>query len=198
MQGLVGGIMSRIGNKPIIIPSGVTVEFQDRTISIKGGKGSLNYSLKDGINVELKATEIRITRANNEKNVRALHGLTRALVQNMVTGVSAGFEKVLHIIGTGYNSDKIGPWLKIACGYSHDILLQIPQGLEVSTEMVPRGKGGKLNVQSIVKIKGFHKEDVGKFAAEVRRVRPPENYKGKGIRYENEFVKIKAGKSGSK
>ncbi|MCL1827739.1 MAG: 50S ribosomal protein L6, partial [Candidatus Cloacimonetes bacterium] len=149
-------------------------------------------------NVEITCSEIIVTRINDEKQNRALHGLTRALIQNMVTGVTDGFEKVLHIIGTGYSSERIGPWLKIVVGYSHDVLLQVPEGIEVTTEAVPRGKGGKFNVQSIVRIKGFHKEDVGKFAAEVRKVRPPENYKGKGIRYENEFVKIKAGKSGSK
>lgn len=190
--------MSRIGRKHIVIPSGVTVEEKDRKIVVKGTKGTLDYCLKDKINIEISNNEIIVTRENDERDVRALHGLTRALLQNMVTGVSAGFEKVLNIIGTGYSSDKIGPWLKIAVGYSHDVLLQIPNGIEVTTEAVPRGKGGKLNIQSIVRIKGFHKEDVGKFAAEVRRVRPPENYKGKGIRYENEFVRIKAGKSGSK
>ena len=190
--------MSRIGRKHIDIPKGVSVEQKDRKIFVKGAKGNLDYELQNHINVEITATEIIVTRENDEPKVRSLHGLTRALIQNMVTGVSDGFEKVLHIIGTGYTSDRIGPWLKIIVGYSHDVLLRVPAGLEVTTEVVPRGKGGKLNVQSIVRIKGYHKEDVGKFAAEVRKVRPPENYKGKGIRYENEFVKIKAGKSGSK
>ena len=190
--------MSRIGKKHIVIPAGVMVEQTDRKITVKGSKGTLEYILQNKINVEIQATEIIVTRENDEPKVRSLHGLTRALVQNMVTGVSDGFEKVLHIIGTGYTSDRIGPWLKVAVGYSHDVLLQVPKNLEVTTEVVPRGKGGKLNVQSIIRIKGFHKEDVGKFAAEVRRIRPPENYKGKGIRYENEIVKIKAGKSGSK
>ena len=190
--------MSRIGRKHIVIPTGVTVEQIDRKITVKGSKGTLEYELQNHINVEIEDMEIVVKRENDEGKVRSLHGLTRALIQNMVTGVSVGFEKVLHIIGTGYSSDRIGPWLKITVGYSHDVLLQVPQNLEVTTEAVPRGKGGKLNIQSIVRIKGYHKEDVGKFAAEVRRVRPPENYKGKGIRYENEIVKIKAGKSGSK
>ena len=190
--------MSRIGRKHIVIPAGVTVEIKERNVTVKGVKGILNYALCDGVDVENAGGEIIVTRINDEKENRALHGLTRALIQNMVTGVSTGFEKVLQIIGTGYSSEVIGPWLKIVVGYSHDVLLQIPAGIEVTAEAVPRGKGGKLSVQSIVRIKGFHKEDVGKFAAEVRRVRPPENYKGKGIRYENEFVRIKAGKSGSK
>jgi len=178
--------MSRIGRKHIIIPSGVTVITKDTNITVKGLKGELEYNWKEGINVAIEGSEIVVTRKNDERKVKALHGLTRALIQNMVTGVSSGFEKVLNIIGTGYSSDRIGPWLKVAVGYSHDVLLEVPRGLEVSTEAVPRGKGGKLGVQSIIRIKGFHKEDVGKFAAEVRRVRPPENYKGKGIRYKQE------------
>lgn len=190
--------MSRIGRKHINIPNGVKIEQHDRKIVVKGAKGTLDYTLCDKINVNIEDNTIIVTRENDERDVRALHGLTRALLQNMVTGVSDGYEKVLNIIGTGYSSERIGPWLKVAVGYSHDVLLEVPKGIEVATEAVPRGKGGKLGVQSIIRIKGFHKEDVGKFAAEVRRVRPPENYKGKGIRYENEFVRIKAGKSGSK
>jgi len=190
--------MSRIGKKHIVIPAGVTVTQTDGKIVVKGKKGTLDYTLKENINVEITGAEVIVTRTDEDRKVKALHGLTRVLIQNMVTGVSDGFEKVLHIIGTGYSSDRVGPWLKITVGYSHDVLLQVPQGIEVTTEAVPRGKGGKLNVQSIVRVKGFDKEDVGKFAAEVRRIRPPENYKGKGIRYENEFVRIKAGKSGSK
>jgi len=187
--------MSRIGRMHITIPAGVTVEQKDRKVIVKGSKGTLEYALHDVIQVKQEGTELVVSRDNDEKRSRALHGLTRALIQNMVTGVSAGYEKVLNIIGTGYSSDRIGPWLKLTVGYSHEILLQVPKNLEVTTEAVPRGKGGKLNVQSIIRIRGFHKEDVGKFAAEVRRVRPPENYKGKGIRYENEFVRIKAGKT---
>ena len=190
--------MSRIGKKHIKIPAGVTVEQKDRTIVVKGSKGTVDYTLLDKINIKIENGEIIVTRENDEGKIRAFHGLTRALLQNMVTGVSDGYEKVLNIIGTGYSSDRVGPWLKLTVGYSHEVLLQVPKGIEVTTEAVPRGKGGKLNVQSIIRVKGFHKEDVGKFAAEIRRVRPPENYKGKGIRYENEFVKIKAGKSGSK
>ena len=190
--------MSRIGKKHITIPTSVKVEQNDRLIVVKGPKGTLDYGLKEGIIVEIVGNEVIVKRENDEPKIRALHGLTRTLIQNMVTGVSDGFEKVLNIIGTGYSSDRIGPWLKVVVGYSHDVLLQVPKGIEVTTEAVPRGKGGKLGVQSIIRIKGFHKEDVGKFAAEVRAIRPPEVYKGKGIRYENETVKIKAGKSGSK
>jgi large subunit ribosomal protein L6 len=190
--------MSRIGKKPIKLPAGVTYEQIDRKVNIKGPKGTLDYSLCEKIEVKFENNEIIVTRENDESKVRALHGLTRALIQNMVIGVSEGYEKVLHIIGTGYTAERVGPWLRLALGYSHDIMLEVPKGFDVTTEVVPRGKGGKLNVQCIIRIKGINKEDIGKFAAEVRKVRPPENYKGKGIRYENEFVKIKAGKSGSK
>ncbi|HPY96916.1 MAG TPA: 50S ribosomal protein L6 [Candidatus Cloacimonadota bacterium] len=190
--------MSRIGKLPINIPSGVTVQLDGRNVNVKGKLGSLSYGLQDGIDINIENNVLTVTRENDERNVRALHGLTRSLVFNMVKGVSDGYEKILHIIGTGYSSEVVGPWLKINVGYSHDVLLQIPKGITVTAEAVPRGKGGKLSIQSIVTIKGFHKEDVGKFTAEVRAVRPPENYKGKGIRYSDENVTIKAGKSGAK
>ncbi len=190
--------MSRIGKMPVTIPQGVNVVIQDRAVNVTGKLGTLSYTFLDLIHVNIEDNQVIVTRDNDERNVRALHGLTRALIQNMVKGVSEGYEKVLHIIGTGYNAEVIGPWLKIAVGYSHDILIQIPKGIQVVTEAVPRGKGGKVTLQAIIHIKGFDKEDVGKFSAEVRGIRPPENYKGKGIRYKNETVKIKAGKSGAK
>jgi large subunit ribosomal protein L6 len=130
--------------------------------------------------------------------MRAFHGLSRALIQNMVTGVSAGFEKRLHIIGTGYSSERIGPWIKLSLGYSHDVMLQIPAGITVETEAVPRSKGSKADLQSIIKVRGIDRHLVGQFSAEIRAVRPPENYKGKGVRYHDETVVIKAGKAGSK
>jgi large subunit ribosomal protein L6 len=190
--------MSRIGKSPINIPQGVTIDINDRTINVKGKLGSLSYTLQDCINVNIENNVMTVVRDNDDRNVRALHGLTRALLFNMVQGVSAGYEKILHIIGTGYSSEVIGPWLKVNVGYSHDVLLQIPKGIQVTAEAVPRGKGGKVALQSIIKINGFDKEDVGKFSAEVRAVRPPENYKGKGIRYSTENVTIKSGKSGAK
>lgn len=190
--------MSRIGKLPITIPQGVKVELQDRTVNVTGKNGSLNYTLQDLIHIAIEGDKVVVSRENDERNVRALHGLTRALIQNMVKGVSDGYEKVLQVIGTGYSAEVIGPWLKLAVGYSHEILLQVPRGITVVTEAVPRGKGGKVSVQAIIRVKGFDKEDVGKFSAEIRKVRPPENYKGKGIRYSNEFVRIKAGKSGAK
>lgn len=190
--------MSRIGKSPIKIPNGVNIQIVDRTVNVKGKLGSLSYALQDSVNVAIENDVMTVTRDNDERNVRALHGLTRALLFNMVKGVSEGYEKVLHLIGTGYTAEVVGPWLKLSVGYSHEILLQIPKGISVITEAVPRGKGGKVALQSIIKVNGFDKEDVGKFSAEVRGVRPPENYKGKGIRYNTENVTIKAGKSGAK
>ncbi|MCB5251151.1 MAG: 50S ribosomal protein L6 [Candidatus Cloacimonadales bacterium] len=189
--------MSRIGNLPIEIPSSVKIDVADRNITVTGKLGTLSYELQEGINIDIEDNHIIVKRDNEERSVKALHGLTRSLLFNMVKGVSEGYEKILHIIGTGYSSEVIGPWLKLSVGYSHDVYLQIPKGITVTSEAVPRGRGGKLSIQSIVTIKGFHKEDLGKFSAEVRAVRPPENYKGKGIRYSDENVTIKAGKTGA-
>lgn len=191
--------MSRIGKAPITIPQGVTVDINNQTVLVKGKLGELCYTLCDGVHVAQEENTLVVTRENDERNVRALHGLSRALIQNMVTGVSEGYTKALQLFGTGYAAEVIGPWLKLAVGYSHEILIQVPNGITVSTEAVPRSKsGGKVSMQSIIRVSGRSKEDVGKFSAEIRRVRPPENYKGKGIRYENENVRIKAGKSGAK
>jgi large subunit ribosomal protein L6 len=116
----------------------------------------------------------------------------------MVIGVTEGFQKTLQIIGTGYNAERVGPWLRLTLGYSHDILMEIPDNLTVEAVVIPRREQGKLGVQAVITVKGIHKEDVGKFSAEIRNCRPPENYKGKGIRYLNEWVLIKPGKSGTK
>jgi large subunit ribosomal protein L6 len=190
--------VSRIGKAPVQIPKGVKVSYKDGLMKVEGPLGSLQYQFNMGITAELEESIIHIKRENDTRQQRALHGLTRALVNNMVTGVSAGFEKILHVIGTGYNAEKIGPWVKLAIGFSHDILLQIPKGVTVDVEAVPRSKGTKADLNSIIRIKGINKEDIGKFAAEVRACRPPENYKGKGVRYAEEYVIIKAGKAGSK
>jgi len=190
--------VSRIGRAPIQVPKGVKVSYQDGLMKVDGPLGSLQYHFNPGISAEVEESVINIKRENDSRQQRALHGLTRALVANMVIGVSTGYEKVLHIIGTGYVAEKVGPWVKLALGYSHDILLQVPKGITVEVEAVPRSKGTKADLNSIVRVKGINKEDVGKFAAEVRACRPPENYKGKGVRYADEFVIIKAGKAGSK
>ncbi len=188
--------MSRIGRTPIKVPAGVTVQINDRDVHVKGKLGELNYTMQDGIVVVQEENLIKIERSDDSRPQKAFHGLTRALIQNMVTGVSEGYQKELHVIGTGYSAEVMKPWLKISIGYSHDILLEIPEGITVSAEPVARMRGSKSALQAIVKVNGINKEDVGKFAAEIRKCRKPENYKGKGIRYADEFVKIKIGKSG--
>jgi len=190
--------MSRIGKAPIKFDSSVNISNKDGLVSVKGKLGELSYQLMPGISIEIEDGVLKVQRADESKTQRALHGLSRALLQNMVTGVSEGFQKILHIFGTGYSSEVIGPWLKLTLGYSHDILLQIPQGLNVTAEAVPRSKGTRSDFQSIITIKGIDRQLVGQFAAEVRGCRPPENYKGKGVRYNDEHVTIKAGKAGSK
>jgi large subunit ribosomal protein L6 len=190
--------MSRVGKLPIKLPSGVSYEIKDSHLTVKGSLGTLEYDLMPGITIETVDGTIQVMRADETKQMRANHGLSRALIQNMVTGVSAGFEKVLHVIGTGYSAERIGPWLKLSLGYSHDVMLLIPKGITVEAEAVPRSKGTKADLQSIIRIKGIDKHMVGQFSAETRAVRPPENYKGKGVRYHDERVVIKAGKAGSK
>lgn len=190
--------MSRIGKSPINIPEGVSVNLTDKLITVTGGKGTLSYQVNNNINVTVEDNQVLITRDSDDRDIRALHGLTRALINNMVVGVTEGFKKVLHIIGTGYSAENVGPWLKLSIGYSHDILMEIPESLTVKAEAVPRSRGAKNQVQSIITVEGIRKDEVGGFAAEVRKCRKPENYKGKGIRYADEFVVIKPGKSGAK
>jgi large subunit ribosomal protein L6 len=190
--------VSRIGKAPIKLGSETHVKETAGVVNVKGKLGELQLTLLPGITVQIEDNVLTVLRAEDTKTLRAYHGLTRALLQNMVTGVSEGFMKTLHILGTGYSSERIGPWLKLSLGYSHDILLQIPTGLEITAQAVARSKGTRSDFQSIITIKGIDKQLVGQFAAEVRGCRPPENYKGKGVRYHDEHVTIKAGKAGSK
>ncbi|MDP2173970.1 MAG: 50S ribosomal protein L6 [Candidatus Cloacimonadaceae bacterium] len=190
--------MSRIGKAPIKLNSDTEVQIVDSLVSVTGNLGKLSYRLMPGISVNIEDNVMNVLRSDDSKSQRALHGLTRALLQNMVTGVNEGYLKTLIIIGTGYSSEVIGPWLKLSLGYSHDIVLQIPEGLKVEAQAVPRAKGTRSDLQSIIRIKGIDKQVVGQFASEVRACRPPENYKGKGVRYQDEHVTIKAGKAGSK
>ncbi len=175
--------MSRIGNKHIVIPAGVTVEQNGNTITVKGPKGQLEYTYNAELNVEVNGTELVVTRPNDSKEIRSMHGTTRALLNNMIVGVSNGFEKVLEIIGTGYRAQLQGKVLVVNAGYSHNINLEIPEGLTVT---VPS--------PTEVHVLGCDKQLVGQFAANVRIIRKPEPYKGKGIRYQGEYVRRKEGK----
>lgn len=177
--------MSRVGRKPIEIPSGVTVTVNNNTVIVKGPKGELTNSFNPDITINVEENIINVTRPSDVKEHRALHGTTRALLSNMVEGVSKGFEKSLELIGVGYRAQKQGKKLVLNVGYSHPVEIDPEEGIEID---VPA------NTKVIVK--GINKERVGAIAANIRDVRPPEPYKGKGIRYEGEFVRRKEGKTG--
>jgi large subunit ribosomal protein L6 len=177
--------MSRVGRSPVAVPSGVSVGHAEGAIDVKGPKGALSVRLPDGITVEIESERVRLHRHDEKKKTRALHGLARALVANMVTGVTEGFSKELEIQGVGYRADVSGNTLKLAVGFSHPVDVAIPEGLSVSLQ------DGK------IRIEGIDRQLVGEFAANVRSLRPPEPYKGKGIRYVGERVRRKVGKAGT-
>jgi large subunit ribosomal protein L6 len=175
--------MSRIGKKPVAIPSGVTATIDNGTLTVKGAKGTLTLGLSDLVEYRLDDGEIAIIPANDTKSARSHWGLQRTLVANLVEGVTDGFSKVLQITGVGYRAAAQGRKLKLQLGYSHDVDLDVPEGLEVKTPD-----------QTTIEISGIDKQSVGQFAAEIRRWRKPEPYKGKGIRYRGEFIFRKEGK----
>lgn len=177
--------MSRVGKKPIEIPAGVTITLNGNNVTVKGPKGELSRSFNPDIEIKVEENIINVSRPTDEKEHRALHGTTRALLSNMVEGVSKGFEKSLELIGVGYRAQKQGKKLVLNVGYSHPVEIEPEEGIEIE---VPS------NTKVIVK--GINKEHVGALAANIRDVRPPEPYKGKGIRYEGEFVRRKEGKTG--
>lgn len=177
--------MSRIGKKPIAIPAGVDVKIDGNVVTVKGAKSSLNYTVVGGINVEVKEGEVIVTRINDEKENRALHGLTRTMIANMIEGVTNGYKKQLEIQGVGYRAAKQGKDLVMNLGFSHQVVVSEVEGITIE---VP-------DANTII-ISGPDKQQVGQFAAEVRKKRPPEPYKGKGIRYADEVVKRKEGKAG--
>ncbi len=178
--------MSRIGKAVIAIPSGVTVKLTGDVLAVKGPKGELSAALPAGITTDISDAELRFVRPDEKKDSRALHGLTRALAANMVHGVTQGFAKALEIQGVGYRADVKGNKLNLALGFSHPVVVDVPKGLKVSVD-------GTTNI----KIEGIDKQLVGQFAADIRALRPPEPYKGKGVRYANEHVRRKVGKAGT-
>jgi large subunit ribosomal protein L6 len=179
--------MSRIGRKPITLPKGVDVKIEGKEITVKGTKGTLKFGVLPNIDVALDNGLIVVTRSNDEKHNRAAHGMTRAILSNMVTGVSQGFQKALEIIGVGYRAQLQGKNLVMSLGFSHPVEVAPPEGIEFSVEGPTK-----------VLIKGIDKQLVGQVAADIRGYRPPEPYKGKGIRYVDEYVIRKAGKTGGK
>lgn len=176
--------MSRIGKLPIPIPSGVTITVDNDFVSVNGPKGSLRQFTMPGINVAVVGDEVLVTRANDERVNRSKHGLMRSLVANMIQGVDKGFEKKLEINGVGFRVQLQGSDLKLNLGFSHDVMYKIPAGIQVSVE------------QNIITISGIDKQQVGQVASEIRALKKPEPYKGKGIKYVDERIIRKSGKSG--
>lgn len=177
--------MSRIGNKPVVIPAGVTIDLKDNTVTVKGPKGELSYTFNQNITLVQNEGKVVFTRSDDSKENKTIHGTTRAVFNNMVVGVTEGFQKELELIGVGYRAQLQGKKLVLNVGYSHPVEFTPEKGIEIE---VPS------NTKVIVK--GYDKQKVGELAANIRGVRPPEPYKGKGIRYVNEFVRRKEGKTG--
>ena len=179
--------MSRIGKMPIAIPAGVTVDVaENNTITVKGPKGTLSRVLSPDMEIKVEGAEIVVNRPNDLKRNKSLHGLTRTLINNMVIGVTQGYEKSLEINGVGYKAAKEGKKLVLSLGYSHPVNMMDPEGIESSVD------------NNKIIIKGIDKEKVGQYAAEIRDKRRPEPYKGKGIKYADEVIRRKAGKTGKK
>lgn len=176
--------MSKIGRRPISIPDQVSVAVSDEQIVVKGPKGELNVVALPGINVEVKDQEVVVSRANEEKQTKANHGLIRSLIHNQVLGVSEGFKKTLKMVGTGYRVQAKGTGVNLQVGYSHDVEYPAPAGISI-----------KVEGNDTIVIEGIDKQQVGQVAAEIRAIKPPEPYKGKGIRYEDEVVRRKQGKT---
>jgi large subunit ribosomal protein L6 len=176
--------MSRVGRAPVVVPAGVDVEVARRRVRVKGPRGALERDIPEGITVERSDDELRVARANDDRQVRALHGLVRSLVANMVQGVTEGYQKNLEIQGVGYRAQKRGNDLEVSVGYSHPVVKAAPAGIEFDVPAPNR-----------IVVRGIDKELVGQTAAEIRAIRKPEPYKAKGIRYEGEYIRRKAGKA---
>jgi large subunit ribosomal protein L6 len=179
--------MSRIGKKPVTVPPGVTLDLKGNEVAVKGPKGELRRQLHPEMQLAMADGTLTVSRPSDEKKHTALHGLTRTLIQNMVDGVSKGFTRTLEIQGVGYKAEAKPYGVNLIVGYSHQVKYEAPKGIKISVEN-----------NTVVKIEGADKEKVGQVASELRAVRPPEPYKGKGIRYQGEQVRRKAGKTGAK
>lgn len=176
--------MSRVGKSPILIPSGVNVTVEPNIITVESSKGKLTQEILPGIDISLTDNILTVTRHNDEPKIRAIHGLTRALINNMVVGVTDGFSKKLIVTGVGFRVNLVGSDLKMNLGFSHEVIYHIPQGINAKAE------------QNTITISGIDKQQVGQVSAEIRALKKPEPYKGKGIAYEGEHIIRKSGKSG--
>jgi len=183
--------MSRIGNLPVNIPAGVTVNVGDtNVVSVKGPLGELNQSINRDLKVEVVDNQVIISRPSDSKDHKSIHGLTRALITNMVQGVSEGYKKELELVGVGYRAEANGQQLELSLGYSHEIIFQLPQEVKVETKTERRSN-------PIITLTSIDKQLIGHVAAKIRSLRPPEPYKGKGVRFVGEHIRRKAGKSAS-
>lgn len=178
--------MSRIGRMPILLPEGVQVEIRGERVQVTGPRGTLERSFRPEIEISLEEGALKVKRPSDEPHLRALHGLTRALLNNMVVGTSRGFERVLEVQGVGYRAELTDSDLTLHVGYSHPVVFSAPEGIRFEVE--PRA--------GLIRVQGIDKELVGQVASDIRKIRPPEPYKGKGIRYQGEYVRRKAGKAG--
>jgi large subunit ribosomal protein L6 len=178
--------MSRIGRLPVVLPKGVEVNIDGTSVHVKGPKGEMQQSFPPSMQISIKEGVLEVTRATDGRTDRSLHGMTRALINNMVVGVSTGFERVLEVNGVGYRAEMQGKNLVLYVGYSHPVVIEPPQGISFDTDAKTRQ----------VKVMGYDKQMVGQVAADIRKVRPPEPYQGKGIKYMEEKIRRKAGKAG--
>ena len=180
--------MSRIGRHPIEIPAGVTVTVSDdNVVVVKGPKGQLEQAVNKNIHVAIEDGHVKVTRPNDEKQNRAMHGLYRALIANMVTGVTHGFKRTLQMVGTGYRAEAKGSTLTINIGFSHPVIMEAPENISFATPN-----------PTTIEVSGINKQQVGNIAADIRAIRPPEPYLGKGIKYDDEVIRRKEGKTGKK
>lgn len=184
--------MSRIGKKPVAIPSGVKIDVNNRVVSVTGPKGNLNFTHPHGVSIKVDGGQVSVERASDAAQNRAFHGLTRALVNNMIVGVTEGYKQKMEVYGTGYGCVVAGNSLDLTVGFSHLVKIPIPQGIKVTID-VPQAKGDETPAR--LTIEGIDKQLVGQFARNVKDARKPEPYKGKGVRYEGEQIRRKAGKA---
>ena len=175
--------MSRIGNKPITIPQGVTVEINNNQLNVKGPKGTVEMAIPEPISAMLDDNNINVERPNSDKPIKALHGLSRSLIANCIVGVSEGFQKSLEVVGVGYRAEQKGKNITLSVMLSHTVTVEPPEGVDIEVQ------------DNLIHVKGIDKQKVGQVSAEIRSVRPPNAYTGKGIRYQGEQVRIKPGKS---
>ena len=190
--------MSRIGIKPIEIPANVEISLNNNYAVVKGPKGKIEQQLPKQIKIEVEGSVINVSRENDQKENRSLHGLTRPLLNNMVVGVTQGFEKTLEIVGVGYRAQKQGNKLVLSLGYSHPVEMEDPSGIETTVEPGGGKSTGGADVTGKIVVKGIDKQQVGNYAAVIRDWRRPEPYKGKGIKYATEVIRRKEGKTGGK